>query len=307
MKEGAERIFFQGTGPSHSISHRLLVAGFLGISSPFVSLHVASCSCGFLFLGFWASRLPLSPFMWLPVARFLAMSSPFVSLHVASCCRFLGISSPFVSLHVASCCRVARHIVSLCLPLCGFLLPVSGHLVSLCLPSCGFLLPGCAAYRLPLSPVMWLPVAGFLGILSPFDLCLPSCSFLLPASEASRLPLSPFMWLPVHVGFLFMRLPFSGFLGISSPFVSLHVASRCPVSGHVVSLCLPLCLPLSPFMWLPVPSCGFLLPVAGFLAISSPFVSLHVASCCPVSGHLLSLCLPSCGFLLPGSEASCLL
>ena len=241
--------------------------------------------------------------MWLPVAG------------------FLGISSPFVSLHVASCCPVFGHLVSLCLLSCGFLLPgseasrlplshfmsafvslhvascswVFGHLVSLCLPSCGFLFLGFWACRLPLSPFMWLPVAGFRGISSPFvslhvasccriprhvvSLCLPSC-----------LPSSPFMWLDV-AGFCASRLPLSPFM---SAFVSLHVASCCRVARHLVSLCLPWCSPLSPFMWL---------PVAGLRGILSPFVSLHVASCCRVPGHVVSLhvslCLPLCGFLLP--------
>ena len=293
---------------------------------------MASCSCDFLFLGFWASPLPLSPFMWLPVheASFFWVSGHLVSLCLPACgfplpgfwpCRLLfsPFMSAFISLHVASCpfmwlpascCRVSGNLVSLCLPACGCVarfLGISSPFVSLHVASCcrvprhlvSFSLPSC----LPLPPFMWLPVAGFRHILSPFVslMWLPFAGFLGISSPfvslhaasccrgfwASRLPLSPFMWLPV-----------AGFRGILSPFVSLHICLCLPSCGFLFLGFWASRLPLCPFMWL---------PVAGFLGISSAFVCLHVASCCWVSGHVVLFCLPSCGFLLPGSEASCLL
>ena len=128
---------------------------------PFVSLHVGSFCWIIGLLSFYVSRVPellvsaclpffpscgppgllvsacvpLSPFMWVPFGS----RAPCLDL------------SPFVSLHTGCFSRLPEHLVSACLPSCGFLLNCLSPLISLGLPSCEFLLLGSCL----LSPFMW--------------------------------------------------------------------------------------------------------------------------------------------------------
>ena len=186
---------------------------------------------------------------------------------------------------------------------------------------------------------MWVPLAGFLGSLSPLvSFHVGSFCWVLGHLVSACVPLSPLLW-----------IPFAGSLDTLSPLVSLCLPS-CGflLPGHwAPCLRLSACLSLSPFMRVPfaeflsslspLVSVSFFMRVAfaGFLGFLSPLVSLHVGSYCRVpellvsaclplspfmwvafAGLLVSHCLPSpgfllrlcplCGFLSPGSWAPCL-
>ena len=333
---------------------------------PFV-FHCAPSCCA-LVDGVRGSCLPLSsivPFL-LPFGGWCArVLFPFVSHCTPSCCALVdGVRgscfplSSIVPLLVALWWMVCEGLVSLCLPLCPFLLPFGGWcarvlspFVSHCTPSCcpsvdgvrGSLVDGVRGSCFPLSSIVPLLVALWWMVCEGLvSLCLPLCPFLLPFGgwcarvlfplspivpllvalrdgvRGSCLPLSPIvplfvaLWWMVCEGLVSLCLPLYPFLlrfggwcaRVLFPFVFHCAPSCCPLVDGVRGSCLPLSsiVPLLVALWwmvceglvsLCLPLYPFLLRFGGWCArVLFPFVFHCAPSCCPLVDGVRGSCLP---------------
>ena len=259
--------------------------------------------------------LPLCPFLLRFGGWCARVLFPFVSHCNPFCCPLVdGVRgscfpvSSIVPLLIALWWMVCEGLVSLCLPLCPFLLPFGGWcarvlfpFVSHCAPSCCALVDGVRGSCFPLSPIvpLLLPFGGWCArVLSPLVChCTPSCC---PLVDGVRGVLSPFV---SHCAPSCCPLV-DGVRGVLSPFVSHCAPSCCPLVDGVRGSCLPLSsiVPLLVALWwmvceglasLCLPLCPFLLPFGGWCArVLFPFVSHCAPSCCPLVDGVRGSCFP---------------
>ena len=301
-----------------------LVDGVRGSCSLCLPLYPFLLPFGMVCEGLVSPCLPLCPFLLRFGGWCARVLSPFVSHCTPFCCALVdGVRgscfplSSIVPLLVALWWMVCEGLVSLCLPLCPFLLPYGGWcarvlspFVSHCTPFCCALVDGVRGSCFPLSSIVPLLVALWWMVCEGLvSLCLPLCPFLLPFSGwcarscfplSSIVPLLVALWWMVCEGLVSLclplcpfLLPFSGWCARScfplSSIVPLLVALWWMVCEGLVSLCLH-CAPFC---------CALVDGVRGSCFPLSSIVPLLVALWWIMCEGLVSLCLPLCPFLLP--------
>ena len=272
---------------------------------PFLLPFVGWCVC--LPEGLVSHCSPFSLPLLDVVSAFPRVLSPIVPLLLCLCWMLCPPSRgsclplyPFFFAFVGWCVRLPEGLVSPCLPLYRFLLPLLDGVfafprvlapVSHCPPLCSFLLPFVGwCGRLPEGLVSCFPLLDgvFCRVLSPFvSDCTPSCSTNIVLFE---------------VLFLF---PFVGWcMGLVSLCLSLS-----PIVPLLVALCwmvcLPSrgsCLPLSPIVPLLASLCWMVRPPSRCIISPSLPLSPHMCACfgwCVRLPEGLGSCLPLYPFLLP--------